>query len=349
MSLISRAHGRVNLIGEHTDYNGGWVLPTTIPQYTEIRFEKLQGDTVKIHSSEGREYSYLLGTEKFTDTWVDYLQGATKLLREAGIQLSGFEAHITSTIPEGSGLSSSAALEMSFLGGLKKMFSFEMSPQELAKIGQRIENEFVGAKVGIMDQMATSLAQSGEALFLDTYTLTFERILLPMDQMDLIVINSGISHRLSSTDGGYNERRAQCEEACRILNIKNLREISVQDLSDIKLPEILLRRVRHVVTENQRVKEAVAAIREKDLKRLGNLFIKSHESMRDDYQITIPEIDLLVNLCLKEKEVFGARLTGGGFGGSIVAIAEKGKKHQIAEKVIKEYEFKTREKGTLLV
>lgn len=355
----ARAFGRVNLIGEHTDYNGGWVLPTTIPQFTEVTIEKNVGSIVWLQSSSDpidhgpREFSFELGQEVPTHTWVDYLQGGTKLLNEflksRNEEITGFTAIITSNIPEGSGLSSSAALEMSFLKALKKSFNFHMSDVELALLGQRIENEFVGARVGIMDQMATSLAQEGEALFLDTLNLTYERVPLPMNEMDLMVINSGISHRLSSKDGGYNERRSQCEEAARLLGVKLLRDASTNDPTFNKLPHVLMKRARHVMTENERVKEAVKAIKAKDLEYLGELFIASHISMRDDYEVSIPEIDYLVELCLKEEGVFGARLTGGGFGGSIVAILKKGLKERIAHKLIPLYEKETGEKGTLLV
>jgi galactokinase len=284
---------------------------------------------------------------------VDFLMGATKILTEKislkNEVISGFTAQIESTIPEGSGLSSSAALEMSFLKGLKELFHLRLTEVELAQLGQRIENEFVGARVGIMDQMATSLARAGEALFLDTLTLNFERIPLPLDHMDLLVINSGISHRLSSTDGGYNQRRAECEEACNLLGIKLLREITPEELKKKKLPPYLMKRAKHVVTENERVFRAVDAIRKKDIKLLGQLFLASHESMRDDYNVSIPEIDFLVDLCHKNKNVFGARLTGGGFGGSIVAITEKGKKEKVAEEIIPIYEKETGSKATLLV
>ena len=350
--ITSRAYGRVNLIGEHTDYNGGWVLPTTIPQYTEIIFEKTEGNQVTLESSNERKFSYALGEEKRTGNWMDYLQGGTSILqqflKEKNQKISGFIAHITSTIPEGSGLSSSAALEMSLLKGLKELFKLTINDIELARIGQRIENEFVGARVGIMDQMATSLAQSGEALYLDTLKLTYERIPLPMDKMDLLVINSGISHKLSASDGGYNQRRAECEEACAKLGIKLLREISLADLKRHHLPNVLMRRARHVVTENERVHAAVKAIKEQNLEQLGRLFIESHLSMRDDYEVSIPEIDLLVNLCLVDENVYGARLTGGGFGGSIVALASKGHKEEIARKVIARYFEETGEKAVLL-
>lgn len=347
-----KAHGRVNLIGEHTDYNGGWVLPTTIPQYTEVSLEKRPDSIVKIQSSENRNHSFELGHESPADSWVDYLQGATKLLSDfikaSGKKIHGLNARIHSTIPEGSGLSSSAALEMSFLKGMNELFELNIGPVDLALIGQRIENEFVGARVGIMDQMATSLAQEGEALYLDTYKLTFERIPLPLELMDIMVINSGISHKLSATDGGYNERRAQCEEACKLLGIKLLREITLTDLENSKLPPILMKRAHHVVSENERVHQTVRAIKEKNPEEMGKLFIQSHKSMRDDYEVSIPEIDLLVNLCLKEKNVYGARLTGGGFGGSIVALTKKGAKEQVAKSVISTYTEHTGEKGTLL-
>lgn len=344
------AHGRVNLIGEHTDYNGGHVLPTAIPQYTEVTLKKCSGKKVTISSSHQRQAIYELGKESPTQSWIDYLQGATKYLAELpGISLSGFSAHIESTIPEGSGLSSSAALEMSFLKALKIAFNFSMSEVDMARMGQKIENDFVGARVGIMDQMATSLAHEGEALFLDTFHLTYERIHLPLDIMDLMVINSGLSHRLSSTDGGYNERRAQCEEACRLLGINQLRDITPAELKQSQLPPLLMKRAKHVVTEDQRVIKAVNAIKEKNIDELGRLFYESHDSMRDDYQVSIPEIDLLVNLARKNKNVYGARLTGGGFGGSIVALTRKNFKETIAEEMIAVYEKETGGKATLLV
>ncbi|HXH29209.1 MAG TPA: galactokinase [Bacteriovoracaceae bacterium] len=356
-TFTEKAHGRVNLIGEHTDYNGGWVLPTSIPQFTQVALIPGTDKTVKITSSadpkkgERREFSYQLGAEKHTDTWVDYLQGGTKLLSEfcskRGETLLGFSAHIESSIPEGSGLSSSAALEISFLKALRAAFKLSISDVEIAQLGQRIENEFVGARVGIMDQMACSLATAGEAIFLDTKALTFERIGLDLDQMDMFIINSGISHRLSA-GGGYNQRRAECEEACKMLQIKELRDISVTELKHKDLPQLLMKRARHVVTENARVFDAVAAIRSGDYKKLGKLFVESHASMRDDYEVSIPEIDTLVELCLKDPAVFGARLTGGGFGGSIVAIARKGEGQRVANEVIPQYQKLTGSTATLL-
>ena len=349
--FTEKAFGRVNLIGEHTDYNGGWVLPTAIQQFTQITLEKRDDALVNVTSSSNRSESFTLGEETKHSTWIDYLQGSTKLLTEAvskkGQKIGGMNIHIESTIPEGSGLSSSAALEISFLKAMRSAFNLTMTDVELALLAQRIENDFVGARVGIMDQMACSLAKAGEALFLDTKELTYEQLKLPLENVDILIINSGISHRLSAT-GGYNERRAQCEEACKILGIKELRDISLENLLKADLPELLMKRARHVVSENKRVFEAVSAIKEKDLNRLGQLFAQSHASMRDDYDVSIPEIDLLVDLCMKDPAVYGARLTGGGFGGSIVCLTKKGQQNVVAEKVLKAYHEQTKEKATVL-
>jgi galactokinase len=350
----ARAHGRVNLIGEHTDYNGGWVLPTTIPQFTEVKLTPNGSGIVKLQSSmagsETRFSSYELGHEKKTETWIDYLQGATHLLLKENPNslVSGFTVEIHSNVPEGSGLSSSAALEISFLKALREAFQLKHTDAELALLGQRIENEFVGARVGIMDQMACALARAGEALFLDTKTLKYEQIKLPLETMDLLVINSGISHR--NVDGGYNQRRAECEEVCAMLKIKELRELETKDLARLNdLPETLKKRARHVVTENARVQAAVVAIRQKNLILLGQLFYKSHESMSKDYEVSLPEIDQLVELLKAEAGVYGARLTGGGFGGSVVAITKKNTAREIAKKIAPHYHQATGETLSVLV
>jgi galactokinase len=351
-TFVGRAHGRVNLIGEHTDYNSGWVLPTAIAQFTEISLIRRSDNKVILTSTTDpkvgaeREFTYELGSEAPTHTWVDYLLGGTNILKESLSQ--GFFVSITSNIPEGSGLSSSAALEISFLKALREAFELALTDIEIAQIGQKIENEFVGARVGIMDQMATCLAKRGEALFLDTRNLTYENITLPLDQMDILILNSGLTHRLSEGDGGYNARRKQCEEASSLLGVKALRDISLQELSKRNLPDLLMRRARHVVSENERVHAAVKAIKDLNLELLGKLMDESHESMKNDYEVSIPEIDLLVNLCRKDPRVFGARLTGGGFGGSIVAITKKGSSKFIGEVVLEKYQKNTGLTGALL-
>ena len=344
------ANGRVNLIGEHTDYNGGWVLPTAIPQKTRASVRPRADATVSCRTANGAlaPASFQLGEEKKTSTWIDYVQGAAKFLAQSGRVLTGFDLQVDSDVPVGSGLSSSAALEVSLLKALRAAFGLELGDEELALLGRRIENEFVGANVGIMDQMACAFASYGEALYLDAETLSFERVPLPLDRMDLIVLNSGLSHR--NSDGGYNRRREECEAACRTLGVASLRALDASELARLDaLPAVQARRARHVLTENRRVHEAARALKDGDLERLGALFYASHASMRDDYEISIPEIDLLVDLCRARPDVFGARLTGGGFGGSIVAVARKGRGEDAARAVKADYEKRTGASATILV
>jgi galactokinase len=346
MTAVARAHGRVNLIGEHTDYNGGWVLPTPIPQWTETKVERSGQGEVFIDAGRARLARYELGREgNARGDWRDYILGCTKLLRADGHSFGGFRAEVRSTMPEGSGLSSSAALEVSLLKALREEFRLSLDDLTLARLGQRVENEFVGARVGIMDQVACAMGLPGTALFLDTQTLQAENIPLPA-ALELLVIGSGISHR--NAGGGYNIRRAECEEACRLLGIPSLRELRPTERL-AGLPPVLERRARHVVTENARVHEAVAALRGGKVRELGDLFRASHASMRDDYEVSLPEIDLLVDLLDRQEQVFGARLTGGGFGGSVVALVFPGEARRVAERVIPIYGKETGERAMRLV
>jgi galactokinase len=262
--------------------------------------------------------TYSLGSEARQGVWGDYVAGVTQSLRESGASLGGFDARISSTVPLGGGLSSSASLEVALVRAINEGFQLNLDPVTIAKIAHRAETDLVGAPVGIMDQMAASLADAAAALFLDTQSLAFERLPLPPDAA-LIVIHSGQTHQ--HTGGEYRVRRAECDEAARRLGVRLLRQISVGDLARAQLPPPLDRRVRHVVTENDRVLRARDALRDGAAAALGALMSASHQSMRDDFEVSTPEIDTLVALAQAEAGVFGARLTGGGFGGSIVAIA----------------------------
>jgi len=342
------APGRVNLIGEHTDYNGGFVLPTVIPQRTTVELARRADDRVRVWSASvqaGAEYA--AGREVPRHDWIDYVQGITHVLREAGFRVGGADVRIESSVPLGSGLSSSAALEIALLRAFARAFDLAVDAVPLARLGQRAENAFVGAPCGIMDQMACSLAEDGFALFLDTRTLAFDRVALPPG-VELAVINSGVSHRI--TGGDYRARRRECEEACAALGVAQLRDLEVADLPRLaSLPPVLERRARHVVTEDQRVLDAVAAMRAGDAAALGALFDASHVSMRDDYEVSIPEIDLMVAVARRQEEVYGARLTGGGFGGSIVVLARRGTGRAVGEAVLREYDRQTGQHATVLV
>jgi galactokinase len=350
-SAQSDAPGRVNLIGEHTDYNGGFVLPTAIPQRTHVALAVRPDRTVRVRSTalgaEGELRSYDFGSEHRGGTWLDYIQGVTMLLRQGGFSLSGMDILIDSQVPVGSGLSSSAALTVSLMRGLRQAFSLALNDVAIARFGQRVENEFVGAQVGIMDPMAASLADDGTALFLDARSLHFERVPLP-EGADLVVIHSGVSH--SHAAGDYNTRRRECEEAARLLGVPQLRDLTISDLERVQaLPPPLNRRARHVVTENARVEQAVAAMRAGDLERLGKLFNASHDSMRDDYEVSIPVIDLLVEFACADPAVYGARLTGGGFGGSVVILAQRDLGSQVAQSLVHRYAQRSGLQARILV
>lgn len=322
--VLASAPGRVNLIGEHTDYNGGFVLPAAIPQKTHVAIAGRNDRSVRCASLQmgAGIVEFALGEETRSGTWTDFVGGVTQALAGAGFAIAGFDVAVDSEVPIGSGLSSSAALEVALLRGLRQHFQLAIDDVAIARLGQRAENDLVGAPVGIMDQMAASLAGEGTALFLDTRTLAFERVALPID-VELVVIDSGIRHRHSA--GEYRTRRAECERAAELLGIAQLRDLPESDLEKADgLPAVLRRRVRHIVTENARVLAALAAIRAGDGVRLGELMDASHLSMRDDFEISIPEIDRLVVLARAEPGVLGARLTGGGFGGAIVVLGRPG-------------------------
>jgi len=350
-TITAQAPGRVNLIGEHTDYNGGFVLPTAIPQVTRVELAS-RADLIVHAWSETVDppigvLQYQLGKEAPERNWIDFIQGVTRLLQLDGFRLRGFDARIESNVPLGSGLSSSASLTVALMRALRSAFDFELDDVSIARLGQRVENEFVGARVGIMDPMAASLADQGTALFLDCRTLEFQRVPLPAG-VDLVVLNSGISHQHAA--GDYNTRRAECEKACALLGVQQLRDLSVADMDRVlALPEPLRRRVRHVITENERVGQAVAAMRAGDLMKLGKLFYDSHASMRDDYEVSIPEIDLIVELSRQDPEIFGARLTGGGFGGSVVMLARAGTGRAVAERLASAYAKRSGKQPKILV
>jgi galactokinase len=342
------APGRVNLIGEHTDYNGGFVLPAAIPQRTRVELTPVDGLDVEVCSATvGATEHYRLGDERPGRGWLDYVQGTTSVLASAGHCLGGFAARIESNVPLGSGLSSSASLEISLLRALRDAFGLSLSGEEMARLGQRAENEFVGAPVGIMDQMAAAFADESHALFLDTRTLAYERVPIPAGAA-LLVINSGVAHQHAG--GDYRTRRAECERAAALLGVPQLRDLDGADLPRIAaLPDPLSRRARHVVTEDARVLETVAALGAGDLAAVGRLFSASHASMRDDFEVSVPAVDALVTIAEAESAVYGARLTGGGFGGAIVALARPEDARATADRIAAEYSRQSGHVATVLV
>ncbi|HVL69806.1 MAG TPA: galactokinase [Vicinamibacterales bacterium] len=346
--IHAEAPGRVNLIGEHTDYHDGFVLPCAVPQRTFVTLVRRGDRRVRLVSAQMPQViEYELGRERRQSAWGDYIQGVTWALASSGFVLSGFDLDVRSEVPVGSGLSSSAALEVATLRALRTAFELSIDDVELAKLAQRAEVEFVGAPVGIMDQMAASLAGEREALFLDTRTLTCERIPLPA-ALELVVIDSGVAHHHAG--GDYVTRRRESEEAARHLGVERLRDAGTGALARLSsLPPVLARRARHVITENARVLEARAALVDGDLATLGRLFAASHASLRVDYEVSIPPVDLLVELAAAQRGVYGARMTGGGFGGAIVAAVEAGRGAMVGRAVAAAYGEKSARRARVLV
>jgi galactokinase len=345
--VVAEAHGRVNLIGEHTDYSGGYVLPMAIPQRTRVELARRADATVRVVSEQlgSAPVSFEVGAEHRQDRWIDYVQAVVVALRDEGFAVSGFDARISSDVPIGSGVSSSAALEVSLLRALRQAFALPLDAISLATLARRAENEFVGAPTGIMDPMAVSLASETAALFLDTRSLAYEVVPLPGD-VEVVVVDSGVPHDHAA--GEYRTRRAECERAARALGVRELRDVTdVAAVAGLSPP--LDRRARHVVSENARVLAAVEAMRGGDSARVGALFDASHGSLRNDFEVSTPDVDRLVAIMRADAEALGARMTGGGFGGAIVALARRGHGAAAAERTRAAYDSTGAPRARVLV
>ncbi len=341
------APGRINLIGEHIDYNGGSVLPIATPQRAYIELAPRDDDRVNAFSVELGEEHYRLTSEKRGRGWIDYVQGITRTLADTGLKGSGFDLWLHSRVPVGAGLSSSAALEVALLRGLRELWGLTLNDLELAILAQRAENTFVGANVGIMDQLASSLCNEKTALLIDTATLQTRPVELPPG-LSLLVIDSGIKHELVT--GDYNKRRQECETAAAALGVKMLCSLSSEELPRVVLlSEPFVRRARHAITENERVLAAVRAIEAGDVVELGELINASHESLRDDFEVSLPAIDRLVEIARAQPQVLGARLSGGGFGGAVLVLSLSREPLEQAEHIAQLYARATRKVPAVIV
>ena len=323
MTVRASASGRVNLIGEHTDYNGGFVLPMLIPVRTTVMIRPSRDRIITLRSdAPGMEpIAGSLDDPRARGMWSDYIVGVAETLMRRGMNLGGFDAHVASEVPVGAGLASSAALLVATVRGLREAFALEIDDREVARVAHEAEYSFVGARVGRMDQLVCSIGHYGEALHIDTRDMTTTRVPLSSIDMDVAVIDSGVRHDHASS--GYNTRRAECEDAAAKLGLSSLRDVASETVL-LPLPPVLRRRARHVFTENARVASAVDAISRGDPVALGTIVNAGHASLRDDFEVSIPVIDQIVTAAQKDPDVFGARLTGGGFGGSVLILALKG-------------------------
>jgi len=336
---IGRAPGRINLIGEHTDYNDGLVLPVALRLGVTVDAESREDRIAHLTTDAAvspRDASYELGSESRDGTWVDRARGVTAILARQGLRVSGFDAEITADLPLGAGLGSSAAFAIALLRSLSDLFDLALDDATCVRIAHSAETDFAGARAGFLDQLASVYGHANEALLIDMRDQAMRTIPLP-STVELAVIDSGTRHEHAT--GGYNQRREECEDAARHLGVASLREVDERPLDTIleRLPSPLDRRVRHVVTENSRVRKAVAALGANDDARLGALLSASHRSLRDDYEVSTPELDRLVELAAAAGAL-GARLVGGGFGGSIIALAQRGGAKDLATRVLRSYE-----------
>jgi galactokinase len=324
---IYRAPGRVNLIGEHTDYNQGFVMPVAINFSTFVAVTKRDDRVVKIRSDIFKEDASVDLADppaRGRQHWSDYPVGVAVKLQESGHNLCGANLFVHGEVPPGSGLSSSAAIEVSTALALLDVSGAQIDRLQLAKICRQAENEFVGAQTGLMDQFIACFGKADHALMLDCRSLESQALPLP-EQVKLVVCNTMVKHELASSE--YNARREQCAEGVRVLsqhlpNVNSLRDVTAEDIVRFRdrLGDLLYRRCLHVVTENDRVRAAATALRDRDLKTFGRLMYKSHESLRDDYEVSCQELDVMVELARKVAGVYGARMTGGGFGGCTINL-----------------------------
>jgi galactokinase len=342
---VYRAPGRVNLIGEHTDYNDGFAMPAAIEFYCWVALGTREDRTLSVYSEEfsaGAEADLSSAAPAPTKTWSDYPIGVALQLEKAGFRLRGANLLIESEVPIGAGLSSSAAIEVATALALSEQSGWSPDRVQLALLCQKAENEFVGARVGIMDQFVSLHGQQDHALMLDCRSLSFESLLIP-DSVKLVISNTMVKHELAS--GEYNRRRADCEEAVRLLSgvlpgIRALRDVSLEQLEKHRgvLSEVIYKRALHIVSENARVLDSAEALRSGDIVRFGQRMAESHKSLRDLYEVSCRELDLMVDLAYQQKGVYGARMTGGGFGGATINLVDARHAGEFKEKMAKAYQ-----------
>jgi galactokinase len=340
---LFRAPGRINLIGEHTDYNEGFVMPAAVDLDCWVAVAPVPDRAVVVYSSNFKDArTFHLDQPKALRDWSDYVQGVALMLDQSGYRIPGAKMLIASDVPMGSGLSSSAAVEVAAglaLLDLQKRFCDRL---QLAQLCRRAENEFVGARCGIMDQFICCHGKAGHLTRLDCRSLQHNYFRLP-DDVRLVICNTMVKH--ANASGEYNVRRSQCEAGVQILSgplqgISALRDASLEDLERLRavLPPIVYKRCLHVISENHRVQLAAAALEEGNLQRFGQLMAASHRSLRDDYEVSSPELDLMVDLANRAEGVYGARMTGGGFGGCTVNLVAAGAVPEFTTKIAAAYQ-----------
>lgn len=340
-ALVAHAPGRVNLIGEHTDYNEGFVFPAAINFGTWVAAAKRSDDVINVTAMDydNQQNEFALTDIQYDENqgWANYVRGVVKVLKEAMPDFSGANLLVTGNVPQGAGLSSSASFEIAILKAISALYALPLDGVKAALLGQKAENTFVGCSCGIMDQLISAMGNEGQAMLLDCQSLDIQHSPLP-DSHQIVIINSNVKRGL--VDSEYNLRREQCEEGAAILGVSSLREANMTMLEETKsrMSDVVYRRAKHIITENQRTLEASEALKVGDIQTVSTAMAQSHVSMRDDFEITVRPIDYLVEII---DEVLGntggVRMTGGGFGGCVVALAPTDKVDAVKQVVADKY------------
>lgn len=344
-SITVQSPGRINIIGEHTDYNDGFVFPAAVDRMVKVQMKRNGSEQTANIKAINLNETYTMDLHQFSPIapgWENYVMGVISELQKLGAKIKGFEASFSGDVPLGGGMSSSAALECSFALALNELFDLGFSTDQLIKASQMAEHHFVGTKCGIMDQFASMMGKKDQVILLDCRTLEYQYFPLDLGEYQLLLLNTNVSHNLAAS--AYNTRRAECENGVALLKklypgIKNLRDISLQQLEDSQpiMDEVIFRRCHHVVSENERVLRAAEAMQQGDHKLLGELIYLSHFSLQYDYEVSCPELDFLVKQTLDKDYVLGSRMMGGGFGGCTISIVQKDKLESFTQWIAKSY------------
>ena len=337
-AYVVRAPGRVNLIGEHTDYNDGFVLPMAIDRAVWIALRPRPDDTVRVHSLDlDRSATFLLADLRYEDAgWSEYVKGVAWALQGASYRLAGWEGVLAGDVPRGAGLSSSAAVELATARAFQVVSGFDWDPPSMARLGQKAENQWVGMNCGIMDQMISAAGEAGHALLIDCRSLETTSVALPPGTVAVIL---DTATRRGLVDSAYNERRTQCEAAARHFGVPALRDVTMErfEAEAGGLDDVTFRRARHVISENARTLAAADAMARGDAAAMGRLMDASHVSMRDDFEISGPALNTMVECAHEAPGCYGARMTGGGFAGCAVALVATDRADAFAETVAASY------------
>lgn len=346
-SHVVESPGRINIIGEHTDYNQGFVMPAAIDQYIYVAVSPRNDNELHLYSEDYKEFYQTTLGESLQDApgWAKYIIGVSEIIQAKTTKVKGFNAYVVGDVPLGAGLSSSAAFSSAIGFALNELFQLNLSRIDLAKVGQQTEHEYIGVKCGIMDQFASIMGKDGHAIQLDCRDLSFDYVPLDWKNYEILLLNTNVKHNLASS--AYNERRAACEQAVEWikqihLSVESLRDVTIGQLDEIVLPQSkeVYTKARFVVEENERVSKANIALKQHEFTTLGELLFEAHWALSQQYEVSCDELDFLIANVQKIPEVIGARMMGGGFGGCTINIIEKGNRDQVIEKITPLYEAK---------